>query len=373
MAGRYNADDGNSLQSSDVGGGIVYLAAGSYAWGAATENLNRNAATQWFTVSAAPGVDPATVLITSANGSAGIRTAKVHMANMTVTGVSPSLKSGITTAYVWAENVTWAGAGSTIENTQPFNASAWAGGKWCDNVSMSGLQNGCISSYMVRNSDFNHIGSDAFTNAHTVLNSSVQNIEPVYTATGNITAGSPIVTGLTNQTNMFVGSSFAATGIPSSTEILSIDSPTQVTLNKKATQTRTGITFGTGFHPDVYQITNNSGTSMSNYVFYGVTANTHINAQGGYIDQLIYPGTASDIAIVNYTEDNSDNAGRTAFQANSPTTNMLWIDNSWLGGPILWRTDVHFTGTDISIIDNTCQNQFVTKPGITVRGSPTCQ
>lgn len=58
---------------------------------------------------------------------------------------------------------------------------------------------------------------------------------PSVTRTGNRTSGSPILTGLANTTNFVAGMAVTGTGIPNHSRILSVDSGTQITLDKNAT------------------------------------------------------------------------------------------------------------------------------------------
>lgn len=53
--------------------------------------------------------------------------------------------------------------------------------------------------------------------------------------TGNRTSGSPILTGMSSISGMYVGQEITGTGIPANTRILSIDSATQITLTANAT------------------------------------------------------------------------------------------------------------------------------------------
>ena len=75
----------------------------------------------------------------------------------------------------------------------------------------------------------------------------------MFLLTGNTTAGSPVVTGISSTTNLIAGmpcsSQYAVSGsvaVPSASVILSVDSPSQVTLNLNAyvTQTASPLVFG---------------------------------------------------------------------------------------------------------------------------------
>lgn len=62
-------------------------------------------------------------------------------------------------------------------------------------------------------------------------------------ATGNLTTGSAIITGIAPASIVFVGDRIVGPGIQAGTTVLSVDSPTQVTLSKSATVTTTGVAF----------------------------------------------------------------------------------------------------------------------------------
>lgn len=70
------------------------------------------------------------------------------------------------------------------------------------------------------------------------------------TMSGTLTSGSPVVTGLSTTTGLFVGEKIEGTGVPAGAAILSIDSPTQVTLSVNATvsgaQTLRPFPYGAG-------------------------------------------------------------------------------------------------------------------------------
>lgn len=62
-----------------------------------------------------------------------------------------------------------------------------------------------------------------------------------YSDTGDTTDTSPIITNISDTTDIRVGMRVIGTGIPSDTLVLSIDSPTQVTLTNDATATASGV------------------------------------------------------------------------------------------------------------------------------------
>jgi len=65
-------------------------------------------------------------------------------------------------------------------------------------------------------------------------------------ATGNITTGSTIVSGISSTSNMLAGQIIGGNGIPNQSRIVSVDSSTQITMDLAATGTATGIDLTNG-------------------------------------------------------------------------------------------------------------------------------
>ena len=64
------------------------------------------------------------------------------------------------------------------------------------------------------------------------------------TRTGNTTNNSPVITNLSNNTDLFVGATITGTGIPAGTTITSLDATnSRLTLSANATAAGTGTTF----------------------------------------------------------------------------------------------------------------------------------
>lgn len=61
--------------------------------------------------------------------------------------------------------------------------------------------------------------------------------------TGNTVNNSAVVSGMNNTTNLVAGQIFLGSGIPTATRIYSVDSSSQVTLDRQATATATGVSF----------------------------------------------------------------------------------------------------------------------------------
>jgi hypothetical protein len=168
----------NTAQGGDVGGGTIYLSAGTYAYGAATENFSRNAATQWLTISAAPGVATNTVLITSYGSTNGVRTQKVHLKNVTISNIITLPTNSSISAKGWLDNSVFVGPGRTVANSQPFTSAAvWTGGMYFTDDDISACANGTVSAALARNVVVHDVGSDPFQSASLVVNSTARNVD----------------------------------------------------------------------------------------------------------------------------------------------------------------------------------------------------
>ena len=74
----------------------------------------------------------------------------------------------------------------------------------------------------------------------------VADFGPGTTFTGNTTSGSKIITGIASTVGYQIGWDVSGTGIPASTTISSVDSPSQITVNNNATATNTGVSLKLG-------------------------------------------------------------------------------------------------------------------------------
>jgi len=84
----------------------------------------------------------------------------------------------------------------------------------------------------------------------TVTNNQELTAAAAVVSTGDITSGSSVIVNISpNTTGLFPGMFITATGVPTLTKILTVDSSTQVTMDGNATATTTGVslTFETGF------------------------------------------------------------------------------------------------------------------------------
>lgn len=63
------------------------------------------------------------------------------------------------------------------------------------------------------------------------------------TIAGNTSSGNPQITNLTSTASLQAGMHVVGTGVPTGAKILTIDSPTQITLDANASATGTGVSF----------------------------------------------------------------------------------------------------------------------------------
>lgn len=167
----------STAQSGDVGGATIYMQAGTYAYNAAVENFNRNAATQWLTITAAPGVSTNDVIINSIGSTAGIRTQKVRLKSLTISGPTIPTNSTIG-AIVWLDGVTYVGPGRAVANSQPVSGtSVWTGGIYVTGSNISQSANGVIGAKLVRSTHVHDIGSDAFQSSQVIINCTATTID----------------------------------------------------------------------------------------------------------------------------------------------------------------------------------------------------
>jgi hypothetical protein len=106
--------------------------------------------------------------------------------------------------------------------------------------------------------------------------------------TGNTTSGSAIITGIASTTGYQTGWAVSGTGIPTSTTILSINSPTQITLNKNATATNAGVTLklGATFSKPTQVFDFNPATSTFSPVSPAIP-DANLNTAGAFVLRLL--------------------------------------------------------------------------------------
>lgn len=163
-------------QGSDVGGGTIYVQPGEYVYGAPKENYSRYAANRWLTIAGAPGTQQGDVILTKAGSTAGVRTQKVRLHNLTISGFSIPSTANLS-AVLWLDSVRYVGPGRTFQNSQPAaGPTVWTGGLYFTDSDFSNAQNGAVWGKIVRNVFVHDISSDAFQNSSLVVNSRAENI-----------------------------------------------------------------------------------------------------------------------------------------------------------------------------------------------------
>ena len=177
----------------------------------------------------------------------------------------------------------------------------------------------------------------------------------------NLTTGSPTVTGIYSTDRIHVGWTVTGAGIPAATTVLSVDSPTQVTISNKATATgpsfavrfrgRTTTCFG-----DEPSVLLPGGNILGGNIFaptpyiYSIAANTWTPAATKvYSDRSDEEGWAvlDDGRILNYDLFQSVNKGNGYAELYNPATNS-WAPISPVDGtangtlPVLSSTALGF-------------------------------
>mgnify|MGYP003865870939 CR=1 FL=1 len=171
----------NSLQVANGGanadGGSVYLESGNYTFGTHIQALNTTTVNRWITVRPRPGLSKATVLLT-AKAADGLNTKLVHLEDLTI---KVELESNIAlTDYLWIENCKVKGNGpDTVPDDMGdgfvSGSSGWSEFYITDSI-VTATKNG-LPAKIVRNVAMDHLGSDAFSGARLVVNSSVDDID----------------------------------------------------------------------------------------------------------------------------------------------------------------------------------------------------
>lgn len=208
------------VNSVTVGGGTINLAGcGNYTLGTPTENTTYIAATRWLTVQGAPG-QPASCAVINATGDSsgiGIRTQKVHFANLTTTlggGGRPAITG--TAFYFWFDHII-ANASAQFDIASGLYAGA-PGGIFITDSDYSHYVSGPQSAVIVANLTIHDLGGDALSNSLFMENVSLSRMSSLYTPFGNTmqipvtyTMGSNVGTGVPDTSLMYAGAVIADT------------------------------------------------------------------------------------------------------------------------------------------------------------------
>lgn len=284
-----------ALSVASNGGTVILEDPGQYPVGTlAIRNANNN----WITVMAAPGLEPAQVVITQPirelvrPGVALLRWRGVSFDYNTITQYYP--ESGNFVWFdqcIWFNSTGWATVYSP-DQMQPVRVSQYIGGSYVTNSTDQDQRWGFMDQTLVRGSLVHRISNDAFTNNKMTLNSGVDTIAVV---------------------------------IP-------------------------------GTHNDIFQYYVPAGgdSHISNIIGYNITAINLSNVQDFFLDHSP-PVVFSDMAFVNISDQNV--AGNPPFtQLNSSETNILFKNVRTPNQIWDMRTDftgsAQFVATDIVFQDS---------------------
>lgn len=177
--------------------------------------------------------------------------------------------------------------------------------------------------------------------------------------TGNTVNGSAVVSGMNNTTNLTAGMVFLGTGIPTAVRILSVDSVSQVTLDRPATVTATGSAFTASvdryaFPTDIYYWINRTGWDRtrkwelmgpvtprewqflkSGYPATGFLYRFRVMAGYVYVDPP--PTVTSRIVFEYYTRNWCQSSGGGAQAAWAADTDVPLIDDYLFTLGLKWR------------------------------------
>lgn len=175
-AATYNTGgSGVATPADDV---TIYLEAGDYAWPSAVFSENPVNSKGWLTVTAAPGVDPATTRITSVpSGSSGFSTALVHLKNLTVldgtNGIELTGNPSITNS-IWMDDVNWGGPGPANNPTANLMLNGFTNDYWTD-CYIHDTSSWMAGANLVRGCSINNVVV-AYHNTGLLVNSTASNV-----------------------------------------------------------------------------------------------------------------------------------------------------------------------------------------------------
>ena len=302
--------------TTPIDGSTIYLQPGNYQL-TSTAYYFPNTSTGWLNIQPVPGVDRSQVVISgwgdpNTDQGWGLRTKLMHFSNITFAPQNATNQSIFRTttgtqSSLWLDQCVLTGPGAAVD-------AGWTSNNFVAIYITNTSQSECRDSLggtLIRSVSVYHIGSDAFSNSRTVINSSA------------------IATGF---------------GLDPATDT---------------------------FHADIYQFYN-PGNTTQNVILYGVTADVG-GMTGGQGFFAGAGESLKDIAFVNCTVTNQDpNYGGTntapVFQFGGPTQN-LYILNCSVTGLSFWRTDFSFVATDVVVDTSTFSSPINPTPltGVTIR------
>jgi hypothetical protein len=164
----------------NVDEGTIYLLPGDYAFSGGWSGSNFALPLTefaWLTIAAAPGVSVDQARITVGGSPERLNASLVHVANLTVYDTTLVSSTDLNRpAAVWFDGCVLASTGPA--DNEPFAvATAWTGGIYATDTLIRDASNGLAAAKLERNVSVRNIQSDAFQNAETVINCSVEDID----------------------------------------------------------------------------------------------------------------------------------------------------------------------------------------------------
>jgi hypothetical protein len=295
-----------------IDGTNIYLEPGTYQL-SSTVFYYPNTSTRWLNVTPAPGVDISQVLITgwgdtNTDNGWGLRTSLMHFQHITFAPQTATDQSLFRTTLnthssLWVDDCILTGPGAGVD-------AGWTTNNFFNiyvtNTSESNCRDG-LSGTLIENVSISHIGSDAFSESGTVINSSV------------VASGAP---GSTFHPDVY---QFYNPGTTADNVIL-----------YGVTADMGGNYSGQGFFAG-------SGVAIKDVAFVNCNINNQDPAYGGYNQAAV-------------------------FQFGGPTQNLYVLDSSFVGLSF-WRTDFAFVATDVIVDTSSFSSPINPTPltGVTIR------
>lgn len=177
--------------------------------------------------------------------------------------------------------------------------------------------------------------------------------------TGDTTNDSTIITNLSSVTDLAVGQVWLGSGIPTDTRIYSVDTATQITLDRQATATATGVSFTASvdryeFPTDIYYWINRTGWDRTRkwelvgpvtarewqFLTSGYPATGFLyrfRVMGGFVYMHPPPQAVSRIIFEYYTRNWCQSAAGVAQSAWAADTDVPLLDDYLITLGVKWR------------------------------------
>ena len=160
--------------ASALAGGVINLAAGSYTYGAATENFGGDSGNRWLTIQASPGLTKSDVTITGSGSNNGVRVLRVNLRTVTITGNVQSVGTVGSATQFWLHGSEMIGPGQT--STSPIGFGGWTGTIYATDSIIRTNKSAFIGMQLVRGCTAYDIGEQGFNYSKTVINSTLNGL-----------------------------------------------------------------------------------------------------------------------------------------------------------------------------------------------------